>query len=142
MIQSNYLSWIVLREFRVIKVGLGGTLHMHLYNQMPGTLKQDYYLDLPRPYIIHMVKVESGTNLADILGETATCMKSLKYHNVEDIPSLPNPIAYTSDGLVEELSLSIHSFGIGVELRPEWVTDQLTTGLIFRAFAEAISCHR
>jgi putative glutamine amidotransferase len=117
----------IFREYHVIKVGFGGTFHMHLEKQIPGTLKYEYYLDLPRPYIMHMVNVESGTNLADILGETATCMKSLHHHDVKDVPSAPNPLAYTSDGLVEELVLSNHSFRIGVDWRPEWVTDQPAT---------------
>lgn len=101
------------------KVGFGGTLHMYLENQMSGALNNNCYHDFPRTYIMHMVKVESGTYLADILEEIVTCIKGLGHHVVNDIPSAQNPVVYTVDGLVEKFVLSNHSFGIGVEWCPE-----------------------
>ncbi len=132
----------ICRGFQVINVGLGGTLYTHTQDQMPGALKHDYYPDFPRTYLAHKVKVESGTHLADILGETDLSVNSLHHQGAKDIPTALKPAAHAPDGLVEAVELPGHPFGIAVQWHPEWLTDQPSARRLFRAFVEAAGSHR
>ncbi len=132
----------ICRGFQVINVGLGGSLFTHIEDQMPGALKHDYYPDFPRTHLAHMVKVKSGSSLANIIGETDLSVNSLHHQGAKIIPSVLKPVAYSSDGLVEALELPNYPFGIGVQWHPECLTDQPASRRIFRAFVEAASSHR
>ena len=132
----------ICRGIQVINVGLGGTLYTHIEDQLPGALKHDYYPDFPRTYLAHKIMVESGTRLANILGETDFFVNSLHHQGVKDIPAALKPAAYAPDGLIEAVELPNHPFGLAVQWHPEWLTDQPATRRIFRAFVEAASSHR
>jgi len=132
----------ICRGFQVIIVGLGGTLFTHIEDQMPGALKHDYYPDFPRTYLAHKVKVEEGTYLDNILGETQLSVNSLHHQGAKDIPAALTPVANAPDGLVEAVELQTHPFGIAVQWHPEWLTDQPATRRLFRAFVEAASSNR
>jgi len=45
--------------------------------------------------------------------------------------------AYAPDDLVEAVELPEHPFGQAVQWHPEWLTDQLPTRNLFKAFVEA-----
>jgi putative glutamine amidotransferase len=132
----------ICRGFQVINVGLGGTLYTHIEDQMPNALKHDYYTDFPRTYLAHKVKVEDGTCLMNILGETDLSVNSLHHQGAKDIPAALKPVAYAPDGLVEAIELPNHPFGIAVQWHPEWLIDQPATRRLFRAFVEAAGSHR
>lgn len=127
----------ICRGLQVINVGLGGTLYTHIPNQIPEALKHDYYPDFPRTYLAHKVKVESGTYLENILGETDLYVNSLHHQGAKIIPSALKPAAYAPDGLVEAVEMPNHPFGIAVQWHPEWLTDQQAMRRLFRAFVEA-----
>ncbi|MBE3067266.1 MAG: gamma-glutamyl-gamma-aminobutyrate hydrolase family protein [Chloroflexi bacterium] len=132
----------ICRGFQVINVELGGTLYTHIEDQMPGSLKHDYYPDFPRTYLAHKVKVEGGTFLANILGETDLSVNSLHHQGAKDIPATLKAAAFAPDGLVEAVELLNHPFGIAVQWHPEWLIDQPAMRRLFRAFVEAASSHR
>jgi putative glutamine amidotransferase len=132
----------ICRGFQVINVRLGGSLYTHIKDQIPDALKHDYYPDFPRTHLAHIIKVTSGSSLANIMGETDLSVNSLHHQGAKDIPSALRPVAYASDGLVEALELPNYPFGIGVQWHPECLTDQPASRRIFRAFVEAASSHR
>ena len=132
----------ICRGFQVINVGLKGTLYTHIEDQMPGALRHDYYPNIPRTYLAHKVKVNPGSRLAEILGETDLSVNSLHHQGVKDIADTLEPVAYAPDGLVEAVELPNHPFGIAVQWHPEWLTDQPATQRLFRAFVEAAGNNR
>jgi putative glutamine amidotransferase len=127
----------ICRGFQIINVALGGTLYTHIIDQLPGALKHDYYPVIPRNYLAHTVKMVDGTNLAGILGEVELPVNSLHHQGAKELASLLRPAAYAPDGLLEAVELPGHPFGIAVQWHPEWLTDQLATRRLFRAFVEA-----
>jgi putative glutamine amidotransferase len=132
----------ICRGFQVINVGLGGTLYTHIEGQMSNALKHDYSPDFPRTYLAHKVKVENGTRLMGILGETDLSVNSRHHQGAKDIPAALKPTAFAPDGLVEAVELPNHPFGIAVQWHPEWLTDQPATRRLFRAFVEAADSHQ
>jgi putative glutamine amidotransferase len=127
----------ICRGCQVINVRLGGTLYTHISDQMPNSLKHDYYPGYPRTYLAHTVRVDSGTQLVQILGDKELSVNSFHHQGVKDIPEGLKQVAHTSDGLVEALELKDHPFGLAVQWHPEWLTNQETSRRLFRAFVEA-----
>ena len=132
----------ICRGFQVVNVALGGTLYTHIEDQKAGALKHDYYPNYPRNHLAHRVKVEAGSRLADILGETELSVNSLHHQGAKLVPDKLIPTAYAPDGLVEAVEIPGHPFGIAVQWHPEWLTDQPVTLRLFRAFVEAAEKRR
>ncbi len=127
----------ICRGIQVMNVGLGGTLYTHIQDQMPGALKHDYYPDIPRNYLAHMVDVKTGTRLAEILGEPKPQVNSLHHQGLDRIAAALVTSAFAPDGLVEAVELPEHPYAIGVQWHPEWITDQPAMQRLFRSFVEA-----
>jgi len=132
----------ICRGIQVINVGLGGSLYTHIEDQVPQALKHDYYPDFPRTHLAHQVRIEAGTQLGDILGETRLTVNSLHHQGIKDLaPSLVK-VGVASDGLLEAVELPGHPFGIAVQWHPEWLIDQIATQRLFKAFIEKASKHK
>ncbi len=127
----------ICRGIQMINVGLGGTLYTHILDQMPGAVRHDYHPEYPRDYRAHAVKIEPGTRLAQILGETALDVNSMHHQGLKDVPAAARPVAFSSDGLVEGIEVQDHPFGLGVQWHPEWLTDSQPARRLFHAFVEA-----
>lgn len=127
----------ICRGFQMVNVTLGGTLFTHIEDQLPGALKHDYFPDWPREHLAHTVRVEAGSRLADILGADELQVNSLHHQGAKQIAPGLQSAAYAPDGLLEALELPGHPFGMAVQWHPEWLTDQVPTQCLFRAFVEA-----
>ncbi len=126
----------ICRGCQLVNVGLGGTLYTHLADQLPGALDHAYPGHL-RTTLVHQVKIEEGTRVAEILGEPIVRVNSLHHQGVKDLAPSLRPAAYAPDGLIEAVELPDHPFGIAVQWHPEWLTDQEPTRNLFRKFVEA-----
>ncbi len=126
----------ICRGFQVINVALGGTLYTHLPDQRPGDIDHDQSAP-PRERLAHPVRVDAGSQLADILQETDLTVNSRHHQGAKDIPDVLRTAAYAPDGLVEAVELPGHPFGLAVQWHPENLTDQPATQRLFRAFVEA-----
>ncbi len=127
----------ICRGAQVVNVGLGGTLYTHIEDQHPNSLKHDYFPDYPRNRLSHAIRVEEGSRLAKILGETVLQVNSLHHQGIKDLASPLNAVAYAPDGLVEAVELSDHPFGLAVQWHPEWLTNQKATQNLFTAFVNS-----
>jgi putative glutamine amidotransferase len=90
-----------------------------------------------RTVIVHEVKLEEGTRIAEVVREPILQVNSLHHQGLKDIASALRVTGYASDGLVEAVELPQHPFGLAVQWHPEWLTDQQPTRNLFRAFVEA-----
>ena len=119
-----------------MNVGLGGTLYTHIPDQFPNALDHSYPGNM-RTVLVHEVKIEEGTHIAEIYGEPIVKVNSLHHQGLKDIsPSLAccRPRA---GWIVEAIELPDHPFGLAVQWHPEWLTDQESTRNLFRKFVEA-----
>jgi putative glutamine amidotransferase len=127
----------ICRGFQVVNVALGGSLYTHIQNQIPGALKHDYDSGKQRQFLAHGVKVDDGSTLAEILGETKLKVNSLHHQGVKVLAPSLRSVAHAPDNLVEAIELPGHPFGMAVQWHPEWLTDQPVTMRLFRAFVDA-----
>lgn len=126
----------ICRGIQTINVGLGGTLYTHIPEQFSSTIDHAYPGHM-RTVIVHEVKLEEGTRMAEVVGEPILKVNSLHHQGLKDIASALRVTGYAPDGLVEAVELPGHPFGLAVQWHPEWLTDQQPTRNLFKAFVEA-----
>jgi putative glutamine amidotransferase len=126
----------ICRGCQVLNVALGGTLYTHIPDQLPDALDHDYPGNM-RTVLVHEVKLEEGTHIAEIHGEPILNVNSLHHQGLKDIASSLRVAGYAPDGLVEAIELPDHPFGLAVQWHPEWLTDQESTRNLFRKFIES-----
>jgi putative glutamine amidotransferase len=126
----------ICRGCQVLNVALGGTLYTHIPDQLPGALDHSYPGN-KRTVLVHEVKIEEGTYVAEIYGEPIIKVNSLHHQGLKDIAPALRVAGHAPDGLVEAVELPEHPFGLGVQWHPEWLTDEESTRNLFRKFVEA-----
>jgi putative glutamine amidotransferase len=128
----------ICRGCQLVNVGLGGTLYTHIPDQMPNALDHAYPGNL-RTVLVHEVRIEEGTHIADVLGEPIVKVNSHHHQGLKDIAPSLRVAGHSPDGLVEAIELPDHPFGLAVQWHPEWLTDQQSTRNLFRRFVEVAS---
>jgi len=126
----------ICRGSQVLNVALGGTLYTHIPDQLPNALDHSYPGDM-RTVLVHEVKIEEGTRIAEIFGEPILKVNSLHHQGLKDVAPALRVAGHAPDGLVEAVELPDHPFGLAVQWHPEWLTDQESTRNLFRKFVEA-----
>ena len=126
----------ICRGCQVMNVALGGTLYTHIPDQLPNALDHSYPGNM-RTVLVHEIKIEEGTRIAEIFGEPIIKVNSLHHQGLKDIPSSVRVAGHSPDGLVEAIELPEHPFGLAVQWHPEWLTDQESTRNLFRNFVQA-----
>lgn len=126
----------ICRGCQVLNVALGGTLYTHIPDQLPNALDHSYPGDM-RTVLVHEVKIEEGTRIAEVLGEPIVKVNSLHHQGLKDIAPALRVAGHAPDGLVEAVELPDHPFGLAVQWHPEWLTDQWSTRNLFKKFVEA-----
>lgn len=132
----------ICRGLQVTNVALGGTLYTDILDQLPGALKHDYQdADVlkERTHLVHPVKVEPGSRIEQILGQSALQVNSLHHQGIKDLASDFRAVAFAPDGVIEAIELPGHPFGVAVQWHPEWLTDQEPIRRLFKAFVDAAS---
>jgi len=102
----------ICRGCQVMNVALGGTLYTHIQDQVPNSLDHAYPGNM-RTVLVHEVKVEEGTRLADVFEEPLLKVNSLHHQGLKDIASGLRIAGYAPDGLVEAIELPDHAFWHG-----------------------------
>ena len=126
----------ICRGCQVLNVALGGTLFTHIPDQLPNALDHSYPGNM-RTVLVHEVKIEEGTLVAEIYGEPIIKVNSLHHQGLKDIAPSLRAAGHSPDGLVEAVELPDHPFGLAVQWHPEWLTDQEATRNLFRKFVQA-----
>lgn len=126
----------ICRGIQTVNVGLGGTIYEHLGEQYQRGIDHTYPSTM-RTQLVHEVKIEEGTRIAEIIGEPVLQVNSLHHQGVKDIAPGLHVTGYAPDGLIEAVELPDHPFGLAVQWHPEWLTDQQPTKNLFKAFVDA-----
>ena len=126
----------ICRGCQVMNVALGGTLYTHIPDQLANALDHSYPGNM-RTVLVHEVKIEEGTRIADIFGEPIVKVNSLHHQGLKDIAPSLRVAGHAPDGLIEAIELPYHPFALAVQWHPEWLTDQGSTRNLFHKFVEA-----
>lgn len=117
----------VCRGMQLVNVAAGGTLYEDLAEQLPGSIKHDYFpfqgQNFARDHLAHEVEVQPGSRLADLFGDGALKVNSMHHQGVRDIGEGLRPTATAPDGLIEAVEGMDGGYLVGVQWHPEALTD-------------------
>jgi putative glutamine amidotransferase len=134
------------RGLQALNVALGGTLHQDLATERPGTLRHDCSTaaeGFQRDALVHEVRVERGTRLAEILQTDRVPVNSLHHQGIEKLASSLKATAFAPDGLIEGVEGTDSGFLLGVQWHPEELAATYASHRrLFEAFVSAASARR
>jgi putative glutamine amidotransferase len=119
---------------QLLNVVLGGTLHQHIPDEIPGALAHEQ--PNPRTEPGHPVAIEPGTLLHRTVGSATMHVNSAHHQAVKDVGPGVRINARAPDGVVEGIEFPGKRFCLGVEWHPEYAIDP-GDDLIFAAFVKA-----
>jgi putative glutamine amidotransferase len=119
----------ICRGEQMLNIAAGGTLIQHIPASVAGALK--HRQEAPRHYPTHTVQVAAETKLAAMLGEGVLRVNTFHHQSVRDLAPGFVCSAVASDGIVEAIESSTHSYAVGVQWHPEgmWNTEFNYDGL-------------
>ncbi|HET6872646.1 MAG TPA: gamma-glutamyl-gamma-aminobutyrate hydrolase family protein, partial [Sporolactobacillaceae bacterium] len=119
-----------------LNVAAGGTLYQDVYAEC-GAILQHKQLG-PRDHASHRVKVKNKTRLHEIVNADTLLVNSFHHQAVKKLASGFRISAEASDGVIEAIESTDHTFVIGVQWHPgSLITKDIYSLSIFRAFVTA-----
>ena len=117
----------VCRGMQLINVAAGGSLYQDLAEQLPGSLKHDYFpyggATWTRDYLAHPVEVTPGSRLAELFGAGKLPVNSMHHQGVRDLGRGLVATAVSPDGLIEAIEGERDGYLVAVQWHPEALTD-------------------
>ncbi|PJF25281.1 MAG: gamma-glutamyl-gamma-aminobutyrate hydrolase [Phototrophicales bacterium] len=109
----------ICRGHQVINVALGGTLIQDIPSQIANPLTHDLSDDQPRDILLHEVRIEPDSKLAQILGATQIRVNSLHHQAVAAPAPGLRVTALAPDEVIEGLEMPDRRFALSVQWHPE-----------------------
>ena len=119
-----------------MNVVLGGTLVQHIPDEIEGALLHEQ--PNPRNEPSHIVSIEEGSLLRNIVGTKSMNVNSAHHQAVRTVSDLAMINARTADGVIEGIEAINRKFCLGVQWHPEFEIDSGDT----RIFIEFINAAR
>ncbi len=120
----------VCRGMQLINVAAGGSLYQDLAEQLPGSIKHDYFpfkgAAYRRDFLAHSVDVSPNTRLARLFGEGKLQVNSMHHQGVRELGTGLRATARSPDGLIEGLETTGRNYVFAVQWHPEALTDHDT----------------
>jgi putative glutamine amidotransferase len=135
----------VCRGVQLLNVAAGGTLYQDLDAWSDRAIKHDYFPSggYERNDLMHDVQVTEGTQLASILGVTASTVNSMHHQGIKTLAPGLVANAIAPDGLVEGVEGIDDGYLVGVQWHPEeLVENDPASRRLFASFIEAASAYQ
>ncbi len=116
VIDSGLPTLGICRGTQVINVVLGGTLVEHLPDEVGESIVHRLP---PREPTEHCVRVQEGTQLADILRQREFSCASWHHQAIRDVAEGLNVAARAADGVIEAVEMPAHHWLVAVQWHPE-----------------------
>jgi putative glutamine amidotransferase len=127
----------ICRGAQILNVALGGSLYEDIPSALPEALRHDWYPNIPRDYLAHIVEIKPGSRLAEILGTHKLRTNSLHHQAIRQPAPALEVVAHAEDGVIEAVELPGKRFAIGVQWHPECLPDEPAMQRLFSEFVNA-----
>ncbi len=104
------------RGQQCLNVAAGGTLYQDIPSEITGALRHRHE---ERDTLVHDIRVEASSRLADLLGETELKVNSMHHQAVRDVAPGFRAVAHAPDGVIEGIERPDHPFAVAVQFHPE-----------------------
>lgn len=125
----------ICRGHQILNVARGGTLWQDIPTQQPDALRHSQRGDPHSPG--HELRIAEGSLLHRIVGSRRLGTNSFHHQAVRALGRGLQPVAWSSDGLVEAFEDPEHRFVLGVQWHPEEMLDSAPHRALFESFVEA-----
>lgn len=127
----------ICRGMQTLNVACGGNLFLDIASQLPQAGKHDWWGNFERDKLVHRVKIEPRSKLAEILMVNEAQTNSLHHQAVKEPGEGLRAVAWAEDGVIEAIEHTEKRFAIGVQWHPEWLQAQEPMRALYRAFVKA-----
>jgi putative glutamine amidotransferase len=129
----------ICRGQQVLNVALGGTLYQDLRHQGVTQVEHSDADGRARTALIHRVRLDPNSRLAQLIDETTVEVNSLHHQAVKVVAAPLKATGTSDDGVIESLESDERSFLIAVQWHPEEIDDLPWVQRLFAGFARAAS---
>ena len=129
----------ICRGQQVLNVALGGSLYQDLREQKATDLEHSHLHGKGRSGLIHAVRLDPESQLAQLIDETVIEVNSLHHQAVKEVAPTLRITGKSEDGVIEALEAPDHRFLISVQWHPEEITDLDWVQRLFSGFVKAAS---
>lgn len=127
----------ICRGQQLLNVALGGTLYQDLRHQGVTDLEHSETHGQGRTAMIHKVRIDPDSRLAQLIDETSVDVNSL-HHQAVKRAAAPLKVTGTSDdGVIEAVESADRRFLIAVQWHPEEIDEIPWVRRLFAGFAKA-----
>ncbi len=127
----------ICRGMQTLNVACGGNLFLDIASQLPQASKHDWWGNYERDKLVHTVKIEPQSKLAEILKGSEAQTNSLHHQAVKEPGEGLTAVAWAEDDVIEAIEHTEKRFVIGVQWHPEWLQNQEPMRALYRTFVEA-----
>lgn len=122
----------ICRGLQILNVALGGSLHQDLSYIDNCNIK--HVQDCPSCEGTHLIKVDEGSKLRDILGDEIY-VNSYHHQSIKKLGENLRGVAYSNDKIIEAVEKDSDEFVVGVQFHPEAMVETSQEMLnLFRYF--------
>ncbi|HEX9097510.1 MAG TPA: gamma-glutamyl-gamma-aminobutyrate hydrolase family protein [Candidatus Dormibacteraeota bacterium] len=127
----------ICRGQQVLNVALGGSLYQDLRYQGVTTVEHSDVDGRARNALLHRVRLDPGSRLAQLIDETDIEVNSLHHQAVKAIAPPLRVTGKSEDGVIESMESDERRFLIAVQWHPEEIDDLPWVQRLFAGFAHA-----
>jgi putative glutamine amidotransferase len=129
----------ICRGQQLLNVALGGTLYQDLQRQQVTTVEHSDTDGRARNKMIHRVRLDPDSRLAQLIDETDVAVNSLHHQAVKEVAATLRITGKSDDGVIEAVEAPDRRFLIAVQWHPEEFAEEPWVRRLFGAFVEAAS---
>lgn len=131
----------ICRGEQILNIAAGGNLIQDIHAQV-GDHCLRHFQDFTEEWPSHSIKVEEGTKLHDIIGDTDAMVNSYHHQSVRDLAPDFIVSAVAPDGIVEGIESTVHTFAVGVQWHAELLYENHDFNMaLFRRHVEQAGQH-
>lgn len=127
----------ICRGQQLLNVALGGTLYQDLRHQGVTTVEHSDADGRARNALLHGVRLDPGSRLAQLIDETSIEVNSLHHQAVKSVAAQLKVTGTSDDGVIESLESADRRFLIAVQWHPEELDEIPWVRRLFQGFARA-----
>ena len=127
----------ICRGQQVLNVALGGSLYQDLRYQGVTTVEHSDADGRARNALLHRVRLDPSSRLAQLIDETSIEVNSLHHQAVKAVAPPLTATGTSDDGVIEALESADRRFLIAVQWHPEEIDEIPWVRRLFQGFARA-----
>ena len=127
----------ICRGQQLLNVALGGSLYQDLHHQGATTVEHSDADGRARTALMHTVRLDPDSRLAQLIDETSIDVNSLHHQAVKSVAPRLRATGKSDDGIIEAIESPERRFWIAVQWHPEEIDDLAWVQRLFQGFARA-----